>query len=312
MNYFVKLFRKNTNRIRLVLIYIGLIPFLTILNFKAFSQDDLLSGLKNDAKPDPGFVTSTFKSTRVINSHSVETISKGNLDFRISHRFGKLNSGAYNFFGLDEATIRLALEYGINDRFTVGLGRSSFQKTLDGYLKMKLLRQRKSDDLSFPVSLTWFSNMAYNTLRNGDEVIDNNPPYRFSYAHQLIIARKFSTKHSLQVAPILIHNNLKEVSDKSNDLFAIEFGGRIKVSKRVSINADYIYRLTSNQNGPYYNSLSLGVDIETGGHVFQLHFTNSQGMIEETFVTRTTGKWGNGDIFYGFNISRQFVLLKKK
>ena len=310
MSHTLNLLRKHNNYTRLLL-FMSSILFLTTLSFSAFSQEDLLAALKSEVTPDPGYVFSTFKSTRIINSHSVETISKGNLDFRISHRFGRLNSGAYNFFGLDEATIRLALEYGIHDRLTVGIGRSSFQKTMDGYLKAKLARQRKSEGKSFPISVTWFSNMAYNALRNGDEVIDNNSRYRFSYAHQLIIARKFSSDLSLQVAPVLIHNNLKESSDKSNDLYAIEFGGRIKVSKRVSINADYIYRLTSNENGPYYNSLSLGVDIETGSHVFQLHFTNSQGMIEEMFVTRTTGKWSNGDIFYGFNISRQFVLRNK-
>lgn len=291
------------------LIAIGLMLF---LSGTAFSQDDLLAELKSEADTDPGYTEATFKSTRVINSHSSETLAEGSLDFRISHRFGKLNSGAYNFWGLDEATIRLALEYGITDRFTVGLGRSSFEKTYDGYVKYKLLRQRKNNASSFPVSITWFSNAAYNTLKNGDEVIEENPEYRFSFAHQLIIARKFSPGVSLQVAPILIHRNLKEEFETSNDTYAVELGGRVKVSKRVSINADYFYRLNTNTVNPYYNSFSLGVDIETGGHVFQLHFTNSQGMIEEMFVTRTDGQWSKGDIFYGFNISRQFALKQKK
>ena len=276
------------------------------------AQDDLLSSLKADAPRDPGFTTATFKSTRVINSHSVETLAGGNLDFRISHRFGRLNSGAYNFFGLDEASIRLALEYGLNDRITIGLGRSSFQKTLDGFTKFKLLRQRKSDEGTMPVSVTWFSNVALNTFRNGDEVIEENSKYRFSYAHQLIIARKFSSSLSLQVAPILIHHNLKEATDKANDLLAVELGGRIKVSKRISINADYIYRLPDYRDESYYDSFSIGVDIETGGHVFQLHITNSQGMVEELFVGRTDGQWGKGDIYYGFNISRQFTMKKRK
>jgi hypothetical protein len=288
------------------------LSMLTIISCQIQAQDDLLSSLKSEVPADPGYVTSTFKSTRVINSHSVETISKGNLDFRISHRFGRINSGAYNFFGLDNATIRLALEYGLNDRITVGLGRSSFQKTIDGYVKLKLLRQRKSDDGTFPVSITWFSNTALNTFRNGDDVIQQNSSYRYSFAHQLIIARKFSSALSLQVAPILIHRNLKDAGEKSNDTYAIEFGGRVKVSKRVSINADYVYLLSPETDSPYTNSLSLGVDIETGGHVFQLHITNSQGMIEEMFVSRTDGKWSNGDIFYGFNISRQFNLKRKK
>jgi hypothetical protein len=279
---------------------------------KIQAQDDLLSSLESEAVPDPGYTTSTFKSTRVINSHSVETLSKHNLDFRISHRFGKLNSGAYNFFGLDEATIRLALEYGLSDRITIGIGRSSYQKTIDSYAKVKLLRQRKNEMGSFPVSVTVFSNVAINTLRNVDASLDDSRVYRYSYAYQLIIARKFTDGLSLQVAPILIHRNLRDVTEKYNDAYAVEGGGRIKITQRTSINVDYIYRLPGYQNGQYNNSLSLGFDIDTGGHVFQLHVTNSQGMIEETFVNRTSGQWNKGDIFYGFNISRRFALGKAK
>jgi hypothetical protein len=275
----------------------------------AFAQDDLLSSLQNQAEVKVDHVTSTFKSTRVINSQSVETLLAGNLDFRISHRFGRLNSGAYNFFGLDEATIRLALEYGLNDFISIGLGRSSFQKTVDGFYKMKLIRQGKSKNKSIPVSVTWFSNAALNTFRNGDIAINENYKYRLSFAHQLIVARKFSNNLSLQVAPILIHRNLKEESAASNDSFAVALGGRTKISNRVSVNWDYIWR-SADDESIYSNSLSLGVDLETGGHVFQLHLTNSQGMIEETFADRTVGKWSSGDIFYGFNISRRFNLKR--
>ncbi|HEV8511991.1 MAG TPA: DUF5777 family beta-barrel protein [Cyclobacteriaceae bacterium] len=277
----------------------------------AYGQEDLLAKLGKTLEKDPGYATATFKSTRVINSQSIETLSKGNLDFRISHRFGRINSGSYNFFGLDQATIRLALEYGLTNSIMVGVGRSSFQKTFDGFIKAKVLRQRKNENGLFPVSITWFSNTAVSTLKNGDVTVDGNSLYRYSFAHQLIIARKFTSALSLQVAPILIHQNLKEPGDKSNDTYAIGFGGRIKMTKRVSINADYIYRLPDYQNKLYYNSASMGVDIETGGHVFQLHLTNSQGMIEQMFVSRTDGQWSAGDIYYGFNISRQFKLRKK-
>ena len=272
---------------------------------------DLLSDLHSDSKSGPGYTTSTFKSTRVINSHSLETLPEGNLDFRISHRFGKLNSGAYNFFGLDQATIRIGLEYGLTDRITLGLGRSSFEKTFDGYFKAKLIRQRKSENVSFPVSVTWFSNMAINSLRTDDRIAGLHSNYRYSYAHQLIIARKFSSSFSLQLAPIVVHRNLSN-ADAKNDSYAIEAGGRMKISKRVSVNVDYIYRLPDCREELYSNSLALGVDIETGGHVFQLHVTNSQGMIEEMFVDRTIGSWENGDLYYGFNISRQFTLKKRK
>lgn len=276
----------------------------------ATGQTDLLKTLKDELQPDPGYITSTFKSTRVINSQSVETVSKGNLDFRISHRFGKLNSGSYNFFGLDQATIRLGLEYGLTDAIMIGLGRSSFEKTFDGFTKIKILRQRKGDNGSFPVSLTWFSNVAITSINN-DSIVEKNSRYRYSYAHQLIIARKFNSTLSFQVAPILIHRNLPETG-QANDSYAIATGGRAKVWKRISINVDYIYRIPNFDYQPYHNSLAIGVDIETGGHVFQLHVTNSQGMIEEMFVNRTDGQISNGDLFYGFNISRQFTLGKKK
>lgn len=276
---------------------------------KAYSQNDLLTNLQAQREPDPGYVSSTFKSTRVINSHSVETLSKRSLDFRISHRFGKLNSGAYNFFGLDEATIRLGLEYGLTDFVTVGIGRSSFEKSFDSYIKVKMLRQRKSEGGSFPVSVTWFSNMSVNTLRNGDQVLRELRHFRYAYAHQVIIARKFSSALSMQLGPILIHKNLAQ-PNQSNDTYSIEGGGRLKITKRVSINLDYVYRLPSYAYKPFNNSLSIGFDIETGGHVFQLHVTNSQGIIEEGFVTRTDGRWDEGDLFYGFNISRQFNIKK--
>ena len=294
---------------RFVIISCALLMFILLTN-NAESQD-LLSDLQSQSKSDPGYITSTFKSTRVINSHSLETLPEGNLDFRISHRFGKLNSGAYNFFGLDQATIRIGLEYGLTDRVAFGLGRSSFEKTFDGYLKAKIIRQRKSEKVSFPVSVTWFSNMAINSLRTDDRIAGRHSNYRYSYAHQLIIGRKFSSALSLQLAPIVVHRNLSNAEAK-NDSYAIEAGGRMKISKRVSINVDYVYRLADYTEESYSNSLALGVDIETGGHVFQLHVTNSQGMIEEMFVDRTIGSWKNGDLYYGFNISRQFTLKKRK
>jgi len=287
------------------------IPLLLVLSARVFGQTDLLKSLK-DESTDFGYTTSTFKSTRVINSQSVETIAKGNLDFRISHRFGRINSGAYNFFGLDEATIRLGLEYGLTDAIMIGLGRSSNEKAFDGFTKFKIARQRHGDHGAFPVSITWFSNIAIATINNSDPIIEQNGKYRYSYAHQLIIARKFNSSVSLQVAPILIHQNLTASKNQANDSYAISTGGRVKITKRLSVNAEYIYRIPNFDYAPYHNSLSLGVDIETGGHVFQLHVTNSQGMIEEMFVNRTDGQLLNGDLFYGFNISRQFTIGKRK
>lgn len=272
-----------------------------------FAQEDLLAELDEETDTGPQFVTSTFKSTRVINSQSVEMVPARHLDVRISHRFGKINSGAYNLWGLDQATIRLALEYGVLDWLNAGIGRSSFRKTFDGYLKIGILRQRTDEGYKIPFSMVWFSNMAVNSLKTTDEYINDNFSGRLSFAHQLIIASKISSFLSLQVSPTLVHYNYVP-QDRTNNLFATAVGGRIKISKRVSLNADYIYRINPESDNGLYNSLSLGVDIETGGHVFQIHATNSQGMIEEYFIGQTTGRWNKGDIFYGFNISRLFSL----
>jgi len=274
-----------------------------------FAQNDLLTELTN-VEAEAGPVTSTFKSTRVINSQSVETLYKGSLDVRISHRFGRINSGAYNLFGLDQSTVRLGLEYGLTDRITVGIGRSSYQKMYDSFFKMKVLQQTTGVS-AFPFSVTWFSNVTSNTITRKADLYNMDIKYRYAFAHQIIIARKFSPSLSMQVAPIMIHRNLKE-DGKPNDAFAVAGGGRVRVTKRLSINADYVYRLKKYQYEPYTNSFSLGVDIETGGHVFQLHVTNSQGIVEEVFAGRTEGSWSKGDIFYGFNISRQFNLRKEK
>ncbi len=213
----------------------------------------------------------TFKGTRLINGHTTETQGAGELNFLISHRFGRINGGLYEFFGLDQANIRLALEYGLTDRLMLGLGRSSFEKVVDGFLKYQILKQQ-SGKRKVPFSVTAFSSMAVNTLRSDNPEREMPFTGRLDYTHQLLIARKFNNRLSVQLMPTLVHRNLVSATDISNDLFA------------------------------------MGVDIETGGHVFQLHFTNAQAMIEEGFVTETTGNFFSGDIHFGFNISRVFQL----
>jgi hypothetical protein len=259
----------------------------------------------------PEYVSSTFKSTRVINSHSVEMLKSKQLDFRISHRFGRINSGAYNFWGLDQATIRFGLEYGLSNKVNLGVGRSSFGKTFDGYLKVKLFSQRSDNIFKMPVTVVWFSNAALSSLQTVDNYINNHLSARLSYVHQLIIGRKFNEWFSLQVSPTLVHRNYIQENSHNNDIYAAAIGSRLKLSKRISLNADYIYRFNQPKNNGFYNSFSMGIDIETGGHVFQLHVTNSQGMIEQVFIAGTTGNWKKGDIYYGFNISRQFNLGKR-
>jgi len=291
---------------------ISIIGLWILVPLTIHAQGDLLSELEEDAAAEAvsDITMATFKSTRIINTQSVELIPASHLDFRISHRFGQINSGAYNFWGLDQATIRLGLEYGLWDRINIGVGRSSFQKVYDGYFKLKILRQQ-TGARTIPVSLVWFSNMSLTTLKTGNQYIEDHFYTRLAYAHQLLIARKFSQGLSLQVAPVLVHYNYVS-ADRENNLYAVAFGGRAKVSKRISVNLDYIYRIDPIRDNGYYNSLSVGIDIETGGHVFQLHATNSQGMIEEYFVGQTTGRWQDGDIYIGFNISRLFSFAGKR
>ncbi len=272
------------------------------------AQDNSLLNMLSDsmsANKTKSFVTGTFKATHVINMQTVEGIAAGALSFVIQHRFGQLNSGAYNLFGLDNATLRLGLDYGITNRFTVGIGRSSYQKTFDSYAKYKLFRQTDGTNQT-PISATILGIINYYTLNYPDKPYLNST-YRTSYIGQVLIARKFSPSLSIQIAPTYLHYNLVPTIKDKNDVFSFGFGGRMKLSKRMSLNAEYNYLLPNQVvSTTVYNSFSVGWDIETGGHVFQLVMTNSQGMAESQYIGGTTDSWGNGGIYFGFNISRNF------
>jgi hypothetical protein len=273
----------------------------------SFAQDDLLNQLAEGDSAQAHSVTATFKSTRVVNGQSVETMKKKHLDFRISHRFGRVNSGAYQFFGLDQATMRMGFEYGITDRFMVGIGRSTSQKVYDVFGKYKLIQQTSGARV-IPVSITLFGGGGAATVNKELEFQD-----KLHYTTQILVARKFGEKLSLQLSPTYLYRNRPEVTGDEKLLLAVGIGGRYKISKRVSINGEYFWtaREKNTLTAPYHDSMSFGVDIETGGHVFQLHFTNSLGMIEKQFIGETAGTWGKGDIHYGFNISRTFSFDKK-
>jgi hypothetical protein len=212
---------------------------------------------------------------------------------------------------LDNATMRMGGDYGITDYLMVGIGRSTYQKTYDAFFKLKILRQSKGKK-NMPVTLSYVPTIALKTLKFDDPNKKNYFSSRLFYTHQLIVGRKFSESTSLQLMPTYIHRNLVQLTADPNDLLAIGIGGRQKLSKRVSLNVEYYYQLPGYKLTNSTNSLSLGFDIETGGHVFQLHFTNSQGMSERTFISETTGDWGKGDIYFGFNISRVFTIGKKR
>jgi hypothetical protein len=281
-----------------------------IMSVSMSAQDDLMDLLNENNKDETIFTTATFKSTRIMNGHSIERMPPGQLDFRISHRFGTLNSGAYEFFGLDQSNIHFGLEYGITDWIMVGVGRGSFEKTFDGFAKFSILRQSSGGKI-MPVSVSFFSSMAVETVKWTDPERTNYFSSRLSYSSQLLIARKINQTFSFQLTPSYVHRNLVPSELDPNDLWAIGVGGRIKLTKRISLNAEYYYVINANNkymSQPVYNPLSVGFDIETGGHVFQLIFTNSLSMIEKGFIGETAGQWIHGDVHFGFNISRVFTL----
>lgn len=283
----------------------------SMFNYAASAQDttDLMKQLEAGMEQPADYTTATFKTTRLINGHTVENVGKGVLDVKISHRFGKINGGGYELFGLDNATMRMGFEYGITNYLMAGIGRSTYQKTYDAFFKIKILRQSKGKH-NMPVTLSYVPTVAVKTLKLSNPAQKDYFSSRLFFTHQLIVGRKFSENTSLQMMPTFSHRNIVPLAGDPNDLLAIGIGGRQKLSKRVSLNFEYYYQLPGYKLQNTTNSLSAGFDIETGGHVFQLHFTNSQGMSERTFISETTGDWGKGDIFFGFNISRVFTIGK--
>jgi Membrane bound beta barrel domain (DUF5777) len=272
------------------------------------SAQGLLDEISDDTK-ETNYTEATFKTTRLVNGHSVQTVGKGILDVKISHRFGTLNGGIYELFGLDNASMRMGVDYGITDRLDIGVGRSTFEKTYDGFAKYKILRQ-STGAKKMPISLVYIGGVAYKTNRLPGTIYDSKPSTRFSYLHQLLIARKMSSALSLQLMPTLVHRNAVPTATDPNDLLAMGFGGRMKLSNRVSLNAEYHYQVNSIAGKT--NPLSLGFDVETGGHVFQFHITNTQGMVEPSFINNTEGRWDKGDILFGFNIARVFTVVRPK
>ncbi len=268
-------------------------------------EDDLLALLGEEEVTD--YTYATFKANRIINLHSVENTAKGVLDIKISHRFGFINGGVSELFGLDQASIRIGADYGLTDRLMLGFGRSSFEKTYDGFAKFKILRQSKGTK-NMPVTVSFLASTAINTVEFQDPDRENYFSSRMYYVFQGLIGRKFSESLSLQLSPTIVHRNLVRTSSESNDVYSLGIGGRMKLNKRTSFNAEYIYVLPDQLAPGYRNSFSIGFDIETGGHVFQLHLTNSTSMIEKGFITETIGNWLDGDIHFGFNVSRVFTV----
>lgn len=278
-----------------------LLPLL-FLSILANAQEDLLSLLDEGAKVEKNLTIATFKGSRLINGHTVMTRKRKSLEFIIAHRFGTLNSGLYELYGLDNSNVRFGLDYGVTNKITIGVGRNSFEKTYDGFIKYALLQQQ-TGKYNIPLSVVLFGSSAIKTQRLDPEE-SLNISENMVHTAQLLIASKMTDALSLQLMPTFLHQNKIE-SNRKHDMFAIGAGGRMKVTKRISINAEYIYRL-SERDLEFFDPVALGVDIETGGHVFQLQFTNSRSMVEKGFIRETTGDFLSGDIHFGFNITRVF------
>ena len=270
---------------------------------------DLDKMLEEATGSSTSYTTATFKSTRIINGHSIERMQAGQLDVRISHRFGSINSGAYDLWGLDQAYMHLGMEYGITNWVMVGLGRGTYEKAYDGFLKFSLLRQSKGDR-NMPVSMSLFTSVAYRTLKFPiTETV--NAWDKMSYVAQLLVARKFNERFSLEINPTYIHRNMVDTEMDPNDIWSAGAGFRFKITKRMSLNAEYYYVIPpihDYRSVKTYNPLAIGVDIETGGHVFTIMITNSVAMIEKGFIGETTEQWKGAGIRLGFNLSRVFTL----
>lgn len=278
-----------------------------LATFSGKAQDvDLLHGLDSGAATKQ-YVEYAFKSPRVIMSHSIQMLKPGVLDFRILHRFGFLNSGIGQFFGLDQATMRMSFDYGISQNLTAGIGRSTYKKELDGFLKYRLVQQSMGVK-AFPLSIVVVGGSTIQTGKSVDPTRKKEFSSRLSYYGQVMMGKKFNENFSLQLSPMMVHQNLVPLRSNANDLYALGAGERFKISKRVALTADYFY--VFNRFEGMRNPLSIGVDIETGGHVFQLHFTNATGMNERAFIAETSNDWGAGQVQFGFNLSRVFQVKK--
>lgn len=271
-------------------------------------EDSLMTALENEQEKRVEKVTGAFKSTRVINNHSMEMLAAGNLDVRILHRFGYVNDGIDEFFGLDDASMRMGFDYALSNDLNIGIGRSTFRKELDGFIKYRLLQQ-STGLRNIPLSIILLQGVSTWTEKSFTGKVSTEN--RTAYYTQLIIGRKFSDKFSLQLSPTYLHRNMAFETGYRKANLALGVGSRMKISKRMALTLDYTHSFTDLPEN-YYNALSLGIDIETGGHVFQMHFSNASGMNERAFITETTGDFFNGDIRFGFNLSRVFSLKKKR
>lgn len=276
-----------------------LVLFLFLFPLLTYSQNDLLSGVDIPVAKEK--VTSAFKALKIVNLESTKLAAKGDLYFVVAHRFGSIQDGFEGFYGLDNANTQIKFIYGVADGLHVSAARN--QLAYDFAAKYALLPQIKG---GFPVTIAGFNSLSINNTLKESVYAGLKFENKLTYVAQLLISRKFSEKLSLEVVPTFFHENFVENELQSNSQYALGFGGRYKFAKRWSLNIDYAAHMNRASNSVYNNPLSIGFDLETGGHVFQMHFTNSQGIDEAGYLARTTGDWSKGDVFFGFNLSRVF------
>jgi hypothetical protein len=290
---------------------LNLVIFFVLVSWQTTLCQDLDQILSSITVADtPDLVNGTFKGTTIVNGQSSEIPGHMDFQFNISHRFGAINQGIYTLFGIDQGTTRLGFEYGLKDIIGLSIGRSTYEKTYDGAIKIKVLRQQTGSG-NIPVTISVYSAIFIKSLKWEEPDRENLFSSRLSYSSQVLIARKFNKNLSLQVTPSFIHKNLVPTPEDQNNIFSVGFGGRYKITRRFSLNGEYYWLLPGETADNYSNSLGLGFDIEAAGHVFQILATNSQMMFARGFITETEGKWSEGDIFLGFNIYRVFSTGKK-
>ncbi len=283
-----------------------LISVLIVFPLIGYGQEDsLLKELESLSENEQIFELPAFKALQIGNLQSTKVVSKGDLYLVVAHRFGYLKNGITDFFGLDQANTKIQLLYGIKKNLQLGVSRDSYQKTYSGTAKYRLLKQSNK----LPLNLSLYGSIDVNSQLKKSVYPGLKQLDRFSYTAQILAAKRFSEKLSLQIAPIFVRHNLQDLNytkEQTHNQVLLGTGGRYKLSNRFSVNFDYVYNFSRNKNSLYKNPLTIGVDIETGGHVFQLLFTNSRASNDSSFLTETLGDWSKGQISFGFNIVRVF------
>lgn len=270
----------------------------------AQSLDELVF---SDGNENNSPVTADFKTTSVVNSHTVRGPAQKELLFSVKHRFANFSRGLYDFYGLDIVqSARIGFEYGLFDNLSVGVGRSTLEKAIDGFMKYRFISQKR-DGQGAPLSIALVVGADIKTNRWKTEGIDYPAGSGMSYLYQVIFARKFSDRLSLQLTPGMVHQNHVKLRDDFNDTYFTGISGRFKISARTSFNAEYFYVLNPPASVEYINPLSLGFSFDTGGHIFQVNFSNAPAMTERHFLTQTVGSWLDGNFALGFSIYRTFV-----